>query len=307
MVYTSRTMAAMLALFSATVLPIAVAVCAGVILKHWRRTPTLPLATLAVDVLGPALVLGHIPVGLANQGRLILVVLGTVVVSFALTAAAATLLGLKRSDDWRGFVAAVTFANFGFVGLPLVEFAYGAVALPTAMAVLTVLNIPTGVFAIILASPHSDVREALRHTAKQPFAWACAAAFALGLAGLDLPPWLTRPLKLLGSGVIPVMLVVLGMQLAELSLGRFRWGAAATAAGMRLLLGPVLAAALAAVFGVDGIERHCAVLQLATPPGMTPLLFFAAFGRDTSLLATAVLLGTTAALVTVPLLLTVMG
>lgn len=294
----------MLQLFLTTVFPVGVAVLAGWVVGRVRGLSPTPLAAVGMDVLGPALLLAYVPTQLAAEGRLAVLALGSVAVLYALAVAVAPALGIVRRDDRTCFIFAVVLANFGAFGLPLVDFALGADAFRSAMAVLAILNIPTALMGIYLSSPKPDVRGAIVHTFRVPFAWAVVLGLVMGVAGVGLPDWLQRPAELLGDGAIPVMLAVLGIQLARLQVDHIRWRWVVAAVAMRLGVSPAVVLALAWALGMPLTDEtvQAATLQLATPAGMTPLMFMVAFGRDGSLLAAAILVGTGASMLTVPML-----
>jgi predicted permease len=64
--------------------------------------------------------------------------------------------------------------------------------------------------------------------------------------------------------MIPVMLVVLGLQLRETPIARFS-GDVIFASVLRLVAGPALAAALAPAFSLGGIDRAAGILQAGMP------------------------------------------
>lgn len=299
----------MLDILTMTVLPILLAVAAGFGIRRWRGTPSGPLATVAVDILGPALLLGNLPAGLARQGTLLLLLLGAVAVLFALGYAAAALLRIRDRDDRTAFVSAVALSNFGFFGLPLVEFTLGPQSFASALSILAFLNIPTVLVGAWLAAPDPKPLDAVRTALRQPFTWAVLLALALSALGLTLPEVVQRPLKLLGAGSIPVMLVVLGIQLAEIKVGRVSWAAVGTASVLRLLVSPAIVFAGAGLLGMDpaGMDVKAAMLQLATPAGMTPFLFMVAWGRRAGLLAAIIVVTTPLSLFTLPLVIRALG
>lgn len=292
----------MLQIFLTTVLPIALCVAAGAGLRRWRRVEPGPVATVAVDLFGPALLLGNLPPQLAHRTDLMLFLLSCVAVQLVLAWAGVHLLRIRDPDTRTGFIFAVSLANFGFFGLPLVEFSLGGEAFEAGLMVLAFLNIPTVLLGAYMASPATRPADALRATLRQPFTWAVLLAIMLSASGTTLPEPLRRPLQLLGGGAIPAMLVVLGMQLVDLRIGRVSLPVLGTAVALRLLVAPVVAIALARLwgYGLERIDVRAAIMQLSTPSGMTPLLFMVAFGRRTGLLAAAILLSTLLSLLTLP-------
>lgn len=285
-----------------TVLPIGVAIAIGVWLGRRRSIDERPLARLGIEVFGPALILANIPVRLAAEPQAVVLLLGATALMLAAGWLGGRLLGIEGRDERIGFLFAVAFANFAFFGLPLVEFGLGADAFEWAILNLTVLNIPTALIGIYLATPSRDPVAALRETARVPFTWAVLLALVLGFAGVRLPGWLVRPLDLLGDGAIPVMLVVLGIQLGRLRLRQIPAGPMTAAVLLRLAVAPAVTAGLALLLGqeLSSLAVRSAVLQLATPAGMAPFLFLVAFGRSSAILSATIFVSTALSMLTVP-------
>ena len=79
-----------------------------------------------------------------------------------------------------------------------------------------------------------------------------------------VPLFLDRSIDLLSAALIPVMLLTLGMQLGGIH--RPRLNANVAAAGfVRLIVGPLLAIALAGVFGLSGLPRDAGIIQASMP------------------------------------------
>src|SRR5690606_1776971 len=99
---------------------------------------------------------------------------------------------------------------------------------------------------------------------KTPALIAVPPALLVNWLGVELPPLAARPIALLAAGMIPTMLIALGVQLAAAGVPRLDVDMAASSA-VRLVGGPLLALALAAPFGLEGIARSVGVLQAAMP------------------------------------------
>ena len=68
------------------------------------------------------------------------------------------------------------------------------------------------------------------------------------------PAWLYRSVNLLGEAAIPVMLLILGMQLAKVKL-ILRWQWMSLVILLRMLIMPVIAFGLASLFQLTGDAR----------------------------------------------------
>jgi predicted permease len=203
-----------------------------------------------------------------------------------------------------------SFPNSGNFGIPVSEFAFGDVGRATAVLYLTVqavLMYTVGVYIAARGNSEGALAGA-RRVFTVPLVYAVVAALALRALGLVPPAGTTSmaTLKLVGDSAIPVMLLILGLQLAETE-----YGAAlrevGTATVLKMGAAPVVAAGVALVVGfADPAVGRVFVLESAMPAAITPLILLVEFGEGEvggvpveSFVSTAVLVTT---VVSVPVL-----
>jgi predicted permease len=162
-------------------------------------------------------------------------------------------------------VMLAVFGNVGNFGLALVEFRYGAEALvPATIYFISTLVMSFVVCVGIAAWVRGGGARAVLSVFRTPALIVAAPAIAVSAAEVELPAMLQRTVGLLGGAMIPTMLLVLGVQLRETRIARLS-GDVALATGLRLVAGPLLAAALAVPFGLAGVERAAGIVQAGMP------------------------------------------
>ena len=182
--------------------------------------------------------------------------------------------------------------NVGNYGLPLAYFAFGQQGLHVSILTFVMFNIPLGTLAIVLAQgKKAPLGRAILNTLRIPIFYGVLAAVFFKLLGLDLPETVLRPFELLGHAAIPLMLVLLGMQLAR-TRRLVQPGFLALSSALRLLVAPLLAWLLTTLFGFHGLTRAVIVLQTSTPSAVLPLLYAVRFGTRPDLVASAIFLST---------------
>jgi malate permease and related proteins len=137
---------------------------------------------------------------------------------------------------------------------------------------------------------------------KTPALIAVPPALLVNGLGWELPPLLVRPVELLSDGMIPTMLLALGVQLAAAGLPRLD-ADMVVASAIRLIGGPALALALAALLGIEGIARSTGVLQAAMPTAVLASIIAVENDLIPSFVITSVLFSTVASVVTLTLVL----
>lgn len=183
-------------------------------------------------------------------------------------------------------VRAITasFGNSVQLGIPFVTALYGEAGLAIHIALvslhaLVLLSAATVLVELDLAraaGPRdlaATLRSTLRNTIVHPVVLPVLAGLAWNLTGLGLHPVADEALAALGSAVVPLCLVLIGMTLAYYGLqGRAR--GAFTLSLLKLLVLPALVLAVAHWgFGLAGLPLAVVVLMAALPAGSNALIF----------------------------------
>lgn len=278
------------------VLPLFAVVAVGFLYAR-RQRPDMGAATaLNMDVFVPALVFSALAskdVDLAAYGPLalagLLLVLGSGLLAWPLARAA----GVAN----RTFVPPMMFVNSGNMGIPLLVLAFGEPAMAAAVVLFLIENF----LHFSLGVRMLDRRAHLLGVLLTPVMLACIAGLTINVSGLDLPPVVTQPVDLLGQVAIPLMLFTLGVRLIEVDLSDWRVGLLGSLA--RPMVGVALAWVIAASLRLPSDQAQILILFGALPPAVLNYVFAERYGQEPERVASIVLLGNAAALVTLPLVL----
>jgi predicted permease len=272
--------------FTSAVLPILAVMALGYALGSTIDLDVDPLNTVALYAFLPALIfhsLATTPLG----GRTVLKVFaGVVAFVFAmlvLSEAAGRLWGV--TEPYRSaLVLASAFPNAGFYGIPLAEFAFGDLGRAIAVLYITAqsfLMYTIGVYIASRGGGHAGVG-AIREIFELPLIYAIALAVLVRQLGVVPPPdgTVMTTVSLVGDASIPLMLVIVGVQLAGLEAGALSRVAIPTV--LKLGVAPVVALAIAAGLAFENPTiARIFVLLCATPVALIPLALTIAYGdRD---------------------------
>ena len=210
-----------------------------------RETITL----IVVNIATPALILStlaklEVPAGAFGE-------VAGAWAAFLATASAIGFVVLKLAG-WsaRSYLPSLIFSNTGTMGLPLCMFAFGSEGLALGLAVFAVSSATMFVVTPALASGRVDWREALR----SPLYYTIAVSVVLMVTGTPLPKWMQNSADLLGGLAIPLLLLTLGVSLAQLRLATF--GRSLVLAVLKIVLGwPLQLAALASMVWLLSRDR----------------------------------------------------
>jgi predicted permease len=296
----------LLSIFVDVVAPVFAVVLIGYLAGPWLGLQVRTLTRVSYYVFMPAFVF-HI----ISQAQIQAAVVGRMAIYITTVYVACALLGfavargLKRTTGVTGmYVLIAAFSNSGNFGLSMVGFRFGEVAMAPAtiyFIILTLVGFTIGVAAASWA--RGGALGAIASVLKTPSLLAFVPAAFLSMMNVEIPLFFSRITGLLADAMIPVMLVTLGVQLAEAGRPRINLDVV-FASAVRLVGGPILATILAKPFGLTGLERSTGILQASMPAAVLTVIIALEYDLVPGLVTTTVLFSTLASLVTLTLVLT---
>lgn len=232
--------------------------------------------------------------------------LGNVVLAAATVFAATALLAYPVIRacrlNMRVYLPPLLFPNCGNMGLSLCMFGFGDTGLALGLGIfmaMTVCQFTLGI--LIVDQSGKGMAGRLLDLAKQPIVH--AAIFALACKALDyqLPEWAGNSLTLMGGVTIPLMLMTLGVSLAQLSISNLP--RALTVSVARLLGGFLLGLAAVTFYDLQGVERGVVLVQASMPVAVFNYLLAIRYHQSPRDTAGMVVLSTLIAFLCLPLLL----
>jgi predicted permease len=197
--------------------------------------------------------------------------------------------------DRRAYLAPFVFGNTGNVGLPIALFAFGEQGLAYAMVVFAVMAGLSFTIGVAMVAGRGSPFEAF----KQPIFYAAILGIVFAMNGWRLPDAAQATLELAGQMMIPMMLITLGVAIAQLDVrdfGRAVW--------ISLAKATVCAGAAIAVllwFDLPRVAAGALVIQAMTPVAVTNYLLAARYDADPNAVAGLVVVSTLAAIALMPL------
>jgi hypothetical protein len=205
---------------------------------------------------------------------------------------------LRTAGEGRvGLLLPAIFANAGNMLLPSARLAFGPEGLEAAAIVFVTAAMLTSTFGIWIAKGENGLREML----KLPLLYGSVGGLALALTDTVLPRLVMEPIEMLADMAIPILLLSLGAQLRNLPIAELRHSLAAVV--IRMGGGVAFATIFVALFDVQGLDRQVLLLSSAMPPAVINVVFAERYGRDPSLVASSIVIGTFASVVVIPVVL----
>jgi predicted permease len=259
-----------------------------------RHLPDMAAANkLNLEIFTPALIFSVLSAKdfqLAEYGELALagalVVLGSGLIAWP----------IARLAGWRvkAFVPPMMFTNSGNMGLPLAVLAFGEEALAAAMVLFLVEN--TLHFTVGNAMLEGRVHPLV--LLRMPMLQATLAGLVVALLGVTVWEPLAVAIDMLGQIAIPLMLFALGVRMTQVNLKDWRIGLAG--AVICPLSGIAIAVPAAPLLGIEGLQYAQLLVFGALPPAVLNFMLAEKFGESPAAVASIVLLGNLASVITIP-------
>ena len=197
------------------------------------------------------------------------------------------------------------FPNSGNYGAPIALFAYGTVAFDYAIIIMVIHGLIQSTIGIFIASYGSEksttIKEALMNVVKMPVLYGVILGILFQLAQIELPPTIVDGIGLLGAASIPTVMLILGMQLAEIKSQKLAYKYINTVTLIRMVVSPLVAVLLVSFFPINDLLKNVFILLAAMPVAVNTTMLAVQFNTKPNLVSLTTLITTLISLVTIPL------
>jgi predicted permease len=295
--------------FVQNILPIFLVASIGFVLRWRLGLSKQALSKLTFYAFSPALVFSSLESSEIPGDEILRLAAFALVVTLTVGAiglVVSRVLRLSRIDTM-ALLLVVMFVNAGNYGLTLNRLRYGEAGLARAVVyyvVCTALVFTLGVF--IASMGQATWRTSLSRLIRLPAFYAVFFAILVYSLDITLPGPILRGIEVAGTGAIPVMLVVLGMQIADLNdIGRL-W-LSGPAALLRLVVAPIVAVLVAGWLGLEGLNRATSIIEASMPTAVVTTILAVEFDVRPSFVTSTVVLTTILSAVSLPVVITLLS
>lgn len=260
--------------FVTAILPVMVVAGAGAIIGGLTETDTGPLNTITLYVLLPSLIFHSlvttsIPIGTALK-------VGAGVGLYTLVMISLAVVITRVRGHGRNAVSALvlgsTFTNAANYAIPVAAFAFGPVGRSAAVLFVIAQNVMMYTVGVYVASrSQSASRAAASEIFRLPLMYAVVVAILAKWVGFVPTGTVLETVRFTGEAAIPVMLLILGIELAGAQ--RSAVSAVRTPTILKLLVAPVVGVGIALSLSFDTpVVARTFVLGCAAPTAIMPLV-----------------------------------
>jgi malate permease and related proteins len=277
-------LADILAVLTQNIFPIFLVAAFGYLVQRQMGVDKRALSSITFYCLSPCLVFSSLvnsELPVAELGGMALFTLVTVVAMGIIGLLLARLLRFNRTET-AAFLIVLMFVNGGNYGMTLNLLRYGQDGLARAVVYYMTSTLLAYTIGVLVASMgRLSWRTALWRVLRLPPLHAAVLAVVVYLYNIPIPTPILRGIDVAGAGAIPVMLLLLGMQMADLR-GRTALRLAVPAVGVRLVGGPLvglLVATLLMATGLDftGLTRSVAIIEASMPTAVFSIILATEF------------------------------
>ena len=253
------------------------------------------LSTIVILVATPALIFNTL-----TSLHVDPLTIGTMATAALVCLAIAGLLALLAiwmfGGSLRSFLPGLMLPNSGNMGLPLVALAFGDEGMRLGISYFFVVALFQ--HSVGLSITAGSIR--LKSLAQQPLIYSVILVLIVTFLDLPVPQLIMTTTEMLGSMMIPAMLILLGSSLASLQVTDFR-PALAMAMG-RLAIGLISAAAVIYLLDLSGIVAGSVFLLATMPTAIVTYVFAERYQQNPQQVAGGVVLSTVLTFICLPAL-----
>ncbi|WP_099361233.1 AEC family transporter [Fredinandcohnia onubensis] len=203
------------------------------------------------------------------------------------------------------------FPNSGNYGAPVALFAFGALAFDYAIIIMVIHAFLINSLGIFLASlggeNSSGLKGALIRLIRMPVMYGAILGIIFQIANIPLPSTIIDGISMVGSASIPVVMLILGMQLAEIKPQKFNIKYVSSITLLRMVVSPLLAVALVQIMPVSELIKQVFILLAAMPVAANTTMLAVQFDCKPDLISFTTLVTTLLSLISIPFVIFLLG
>ncbi|MDI3256415.1 MAG: AEC family transporter [Kyrpidia sp.] len=254
------------ALFLHVVVPVIFVIGIGYVFGRYASVDLDSISKFSMVVLSPALIFSFLARNPLSSEQLVQIVAAVLLFTAVMVAVTLVVMGLCGMKPFiKPALLATVFPNTGNYGLPILLFAYGQQAFSLGVVIVVLNFILMYTLGVYFASlEQASWRTAMADVVRLPTTYATLAAIVVNALHIPIPSYIYDPLKMMGDAVIPVVMLILGMQLAHVK-PQGDTGPAVVSSVVRLVVSPAVMLGIVYLLGIGGLTAKVLIVQNSMP------------------------------------------
>lgn len=296
-------------IFFHVVLPVILVFLFGYLVQIWKRLDIKSISTVAIYVMTPSLVFRVFYTAELDMQYLYMVIFSVILLIsiIVLNTIYAKVRGYSQSLE-SGLILSTAFMNSGNYGAPIILFAYGDLGFAYSVSFLVLQAIIMNFFGVYYAARgKATIGVAIKSVFEMPATYAVIIALLLKGLQLEIPDNLFQTIDIIADATIPTVMIILGMQLANITWAKFEWGHISYGVFIRLIVSPIIAYFITLLFPFDPLLAKVLIVSAAMPSAATIVMYAVQFDAKPKLVSAITLMTTIVSIFTITILLAILG
>ena len=265
------------------------------------------ISAMSLYIMTPVLVFKTFYTNIVNIDYLYITV-------FALTLCIALILIIYLISYIRGYsikekcglILGSVFMNNGNYGTPVALLLFGAAGFDYAVILMVIQTIVMATVGIYFAARGSDIgggfKDTLGVVMRMPIVYGALAGWLFQVTGITIGSSFITTIDLVGNAAIPTIMLVLGMQLAKISLKNVEREKILYAVMIKLAAAPVIAWGIAYFLPVDTLLKQLMVIMAGMPSAANTTMYAIQFNTEPEFVSVCTFVTTVLSLISLPVL-----
>lgn len=213
-----------------------------------------------------------------------------------------------------GMILGSCFMNNGNYGTPVVLAFFGSIGFDIAIIMLVLQQVVMNTIGTYYAAKGSSkvivgssVKFALVQVIRMPTVHGALLGILLQLLHVPISDSLYSSISMVGDASIVVIMIILGMQLANIRITNIEYGKLSINLMVKMVVSPLLAFVLVQGMPIDLIYKQILIVLAAMPAAANTTLLAVHFDTKPELVSSATFISTVFSLVTLPVVLLLLG
>ena len=296
-------------IFIEVVLPVLLVFLIGYGVQKWKDIDIKAVSTVAIYIMTPCLVFRTFYTAELNMQYLYMVIFAMILL-FALIIINKLYAKIKKYPQSveNGMILSTAFMNSGNYGAPIVLFAYGEAGFAYAVSFLVLQAIIMNFFGVYYAARgEAGIGVAVKSVLAMPATYAVIIALVFKGLNWQIPENLFLTVDIIAEATVPTVMIILGMQLAQIKWDNFHWGQITYGVIVRLVASPLIAVGIVLIFPFEPLLAKVLIVSAAMPSAATIVMYAVQFNSEPKLVSSITLITTLVSVFTITLLLAILG
>lgn len=217
-------------------------------------------------------------------------------------------IGFFRGWDSSSICSSIlssSFMNNGNYGTPVVLFVFGKAGLNYAVILMVIQQLimcTVGLYFAAKGSLDEDNRiSPLKEVLKMPIVYGAILGLLCQLFSVKIGTDFYTAISMVADATIPTVMIILGMQLADISLKKLEKERIAYSLVIKLAISPMIAFVIALFLPVDHMIKQIMVITAAMPTAANTTMYALQFNTKPDFVSSATLLSTLLSLIALPI------